>query len=114
MTQKDMMTDFAKLAEEANPGWQADKVTALDEQGPALLDHDDNGPRKGAQSVMPSQSELESKYLGARRAGPAGDRPADHPVPGQSDTVLVRLKAGPLEKTVAVSKETKKILWSQG
>jgi hypothetical protein len=99
-----------QIAEKAFPGWAAEKVLSLQERSKPLSNRDSAGPRESADSVMPSQSDLEAKYLGSR----AVTRDARDSVSDHSDVELVRMTSGPLRKTVAVSKEKKKVVWSQG
>jgi hypothetical protein len=103
----------SRIAEESFPGWKATKENSMEEEAEPLASHSADDMRSdAAETVMPSQDDLRKKYLGARDAPkPQSKAPlADT----SADTDLVELESGPLKKTVAVSKKTKKVIWSQG
>jgi hypothetical protein len=106
----------SSVAEQAMPGWKAVNETSLEESGSDgtryAADTAGDDVVGTADSVMPSMEELKAKYLGAARADAlpmSREAAAD-----AADTTLVELEAGPLKKTVAVSKSKKKVIWSQG
>ena len=104
----------AQIAEEALPGWKAVKETSLEKGAAATRSESFDADAPIADAVMPSLDQLRAKYLGADAAA-AGAPPADADVAAdEADTSLVELEAGPLKKTVAVSKSRKKVIWSQG
>src|ERR1043166_6345464 len=99
----------SRIAEESFPGWKATREVSMEEGAEPLASHfEDDILSNAAEAVMPSQDELRKKYLGARdaakpqRKAPLADT-AD-------DTSLVELESGPLKKTVAVSKKSKKVI----
>lgn len=107
----------AEVAEEALPGWTAIQETPLDAPQPEIATpHADAWPDDASDAagefVMPSTETLKAKYLGAAQADTplANNAGADD----AADTTLVEMEAGPLRKTVAISKSKKKVLWSQG
>jgi hypothetical protein len=108
----------SKIAEEALPGWKAVKTTsaaASEELATDAYAADEPPPQVDA--VMPSLDELKAKYVGARGAGPDAATPSPSSADAAAaaaDTALVQMEAGPLKKTVAVSKSQKKVIWSQG
>lgn len=104
----------SQIAEQQFPGWKATKVSSLDEGAEPLESHfSDDATSNAAESVMPSQDELRKKYLGAKEAPPVAARRGGGP-DTTADTDLVELESGPLKKTVAVSKRSRKVIWSQG
>jgi len=108
----------ARVAEEAMPGWKAVKQTSAEPSVETFAAADygaDEMPAQG-EAVMPSLDALKAKYLGGRDAGPASANTADAAdvAASAADTTLVEMEAGPLKKTVAVSKRKKKVIWSQG
>ena len=114
MAKRSRMSDssVARVAEQALPGWKAVNVTSLEQTGVAARSEASaDAPPSAADAVLPSQAELRAKYLGARDSAVEADAldAAD-----AADTALVELEAGPLKKTVAISKSKKKVLWSQG
>lgn len=103
----------SRIAEESFPGWKATNENSMEGEAETLASHSTDDMRSdAAETVMPSQDDLRRKYLGARDAAkPQSKTPlADT----SADTDLVELESGPLKKTVAVSKKTKKVIWSQG
>jgi len=108
----------SSVAEEAMPGWKAINETSLEQWGPAAAtfaadaaSDDSAGP---ADAVMPSMEDLKAKYLGASRADTISASTRQDVAADVADTALVELEAGPLKKTVAVSRSKKKVIWSQG
>jgi hypothetical protein len=102
----------AQVAEEAMPGWKVVRETSL-EEATTFADAPGNDAASAADAVMPSLDQLKAKYLGARRDDADAVRP-DYTEADAADTALVEMEAGPLKKTVAVSRSKKKVLWSQG
>ena len=84
---------------------------------PSVTAHADSSdtdlPAAKPHSVMPSTDELKAKYLGAPQRNSMQSDAADV-AQDEADTALVEMEAGPLKKTVAVSKSRKKVIWSQG
>lgn len=108
----------SSVAEQAMPGWKAVNETSLAESGSGgaayAADAASDDVAAAADAVMPSMEALKAKYLGAASAD-ALPRPTSRDVAADAaDTALVELEAGPLKKTVAVSKSKKKVIWSQG
>lgn len=105
----------ASVAADAMPGWKVVNETSLNapEAGGMTMDIAGDEPVATADAVMPSLAQLKAKYLGASQADVAQESYADAAADA-ADTTLVELEAGPLKKTVAVSKKKKKIIWSQG
>jgi hypothetical protein len=107
----------AQVAEEAMPGWKSVSETTL-EAPSAFTSHDaaaDYDSPREADAVMPSLDKLKAKYLGA--SVPRSDDAVRVVLDNASeaaDTALVEMEAGPLRKTIAVSKSKKKVIWSQG
>lgn len=106
-------TDAERLAEELLPGWTAvgstEDVRPTEGEITAAAFQDSREAEPDA--VMPTLDDLRAKYLGAA----AQDGGRDVVDPGvDEDTVLVDMRNGPLEKTVAISKSQRKIAWSQG
>jgi len=104
----------ASVAETAMPGWKVVKETSLNNLE-AASDAVGNDPEPTADAVMPSLDQLKAKYLGVVRTDAVPD-PASYAnaAADAADTTLVEMEAGPLKKTVAVSKKGKKVIWSQG
>ena len=100
------------------PGWKAINETSLEEPESGATTYaadaasDDSAGT--ADAVMPSMDDLKAKYLGAARTDAISASTRRDAAADAADTALVELEAGPLRKTVAVSKSKKKVIWSQG
>lgn len=113
--------DFSasRIAEEALPGWKAINETSLEEESGSgatafAADASSDDSAGTADAIMPSTEELRAKYLGAARSDAISTSTRQDVAGAAADTALVKLEAGPLKKTVAVSKSKKKVIWSQG
>jgi len=102
-----------EIVQEQMPGW-----TIVKPSGPIKRFGASQRVAEGADAVatsvdavMPSTSQLRSKFLGADAVADSRDQNADAL---DADVKLYDLKSGDLERTVAVNSRTQKIEWSQG
>lgn len=102
-----------EIVQEQMPGW-----TIVEPSGPIKRFGASPRAAEGADTaassvdaVMPSTSQLRSKFLGADGAADSQDANADAI---DADVKLYDLKSGDLERTVGVNSKTQKIEWSQG
>lgn len=100
------------------PGWKAINETSLEQLEPGVttyaVDAASDDSARAADAVMPSIEDLKAKYLGAARSDAIPASTRQDVAADSADVALVELEAGPLKKTVAISKSKKKVIWSQG
>lgn len=105
-----------QAAEAAMPGWKAVRETSLGASSRSAsysVDTSSTDVSGSADAVMPTTEELKSKYLGVSRSDALNEVERDVAA-DEADTALVEMESGPLKKTVAVSRNSKKLIWSQG
>lgn len=100
-----------RLAEKLMPGWTAVKKVRSSNVLGGLAAKDSLEEAGVKIMTMPSLDKLKAKYAGI---GGKDQKLMPDSFADDSDTAIVNLQNGPLNKTVAISRSERKVVWSQG